>query len=582
VKLEDTPVEKNAFRVSTASPAPLSLEQLEERVALDGNVHAIFAGGSLTIIGDAGDNNIQIGYSDMGAGWIRVTPLDGTTIDGGNPTYIEFEGFTGGLALKMGDGNDTVQLIHATVPKNVTWSGGNGDDTLSIIDGHIAGAVKADGGAGDDTVSLTGSGTFTAKSVSVVSGPGNLTLTMDGSVGNNLSIRGGDGTTGISLHSLTVGGSLSIKGAAGYDVETLNDVHVQGNISINNGTGMASVAIQGTIDGNVSVTNPGGSEYAYVRLTDTTVGRSVSIVNGASLDAYAGFDTVSVSGATRIVNGIHTSAADSTFAKGLSITNALTAAVTMHDGTVSKAFSLKNAAGGNLTVAGTSFLCPVTVSNGKGDAHDQFTDATLGEDSVLHKNYNTSLKSSGDTTTLLIDGCTIGGNLSTTHSGGEAHLTLGNSVVGKDLRVTVKGSDSSIDINGLGIIHNAVITTGAGNDAVTFTGVDAMGALTVKTGAGMDTVSMSSIIVGGAMKMDTGNDTDAVTIDWTATGTSSVFTGPVTIKLGTGDDDLTIGSFTGGADFHSTVLLDGGPGNNALGLDGRLNTFAVTPKQIGF
>ena len=66
------------------SPRRLTIEPLENRVLLAGNVTAELKSGELLVTGDNQDNQIQI--ADLGASGAhtyRVTGLDGTVIVGG-------------------------------------------------------------------------------------------------------------------------------------------------------------------------------------------------------------------------------------------------------------------------------------------------------------------------------------------------------------------------------------------------------------------------------------------------------------------------------------------------------------------
>src|SRR5918992_1758888 len=65
-----------------------TIEQLERRVLLDGEVTASFSRGDLTLRADDGDNHVRI--VQPRAGTVRVVGLDDTTVNGRES--VEFSG----------------------------------------------------------------------------------------------------------------------------------------------------------------------------------------------------------------------------------------------------------------------------------------------------------------------------------------------------------------------------------------------------------------------------------------------------------------------------------------------------------
>src|SRR5688500_15224776 len=64
------------------APACASIETLESRVFLSGNVLASVAGGNLRIRGDAEANAIVVDQVGLNAGQVRISGASGTAING--------------------------------------------------------------------------------------------------------------------------------------------------------------------------------------------------------------------------------------------------------------------------------------------------------------------------------------------------------------------------------------------------------------------------------------------------------------------------------------------------------------------
>jgi hypothetical protein len=59
-----------------------TLEGLESRALLAGNVTVQFSRGSASVLGDALDNHVQVDQYGLALGQFQITGLDGTTING--------------------------------------------------------------------------------------------------------------------------------------------------------------------------------------------------------------------------------------------------------------------------------------------------------------------------------------------------------------------------------------------------------------------------------------------------------------------------------------------------------------------
>lgn len=117
----------------------IGLEELEARIAPAGGVVVTQAGGSLTITGDADDNEIEI--TQVGVGEFQIASgTSATTINGGAGPVV-FQGVTKDLKFAMGEGDDSVTLTDLNIAGNLTFDGGNGANTLTTENLAVTKAV---------------------------------------------------------------------------------------------------------------------------------------------------------------------------------------------------------------------------------------------------------------------------------------------------------------------------------------------------------------------------------------------------------------------------------------------------------
>jgi hypothetical protein len=180
--------------------AQLGFEQLEDRALLAGNVAASISSGNLRLVGDSLDNQVLV--ERAGARQVRLTPLEGTTVNG-STAPVTLGGFRRGIGLAAGDGNDEFEFA--------------GEANAKF---HVFGSVVLDTGSGNDTLEFT-----------------------NFRVGRMLSIRTGDGNDQV-LASGNEGGSglavfdvAGIGTGAGNDTVQLANTYFAKNIVLNIGSG---------------------------------------------------------------------------------------------------------------------------------------------------------------------------------------------------------------------------------------------------------------------------------------------------------------------------------------------------------
>ncbi len=132
------------------------IEPLETRVAPAGLITATFAGGILTLTGDAAANDIDV--TGTGQDFITITGIGGTTIALNGAAAAATASFTGTIKAingNLGVGNDRVNLNVLTLG-SLSLEGGDGNDSLIFTNSVATGPVKFVGGNNDDTFSAAG------------------------------------------------------------------------------------------------------------------------------------------------------------------------------------------------------------------------------------------------------------------------------------------------------------------------------------------------------------------------------------------------------------------------------------------
>ncbi|MFM8291856.1 MAG: hypothetical protein ACKOC4_09175 [Planctomycetia bacterium] len=234
---------RRARRAST--PAKLSLEALERRRCMAGDVSADLEDGRLELDGDGQDNEILV--QQIGAETFRVTGLNGTTVNGQASQVFASAGIDldidlkGGndllviddsadrplvvrtLMIDLGTGSDEAEIDNLIVSEADTveiklGKGSENDaDDLVIDDAVFAGSVKVTTGNGSDDVVVTD--TFVA---------GDLTIDLSG--GNDDVMLGGVNDR------VDVARKLAILGGRGDDVATFQELHA-GEVNVAFGDG---------------------------------------------------------------------------------------------------------------------------------------------------------------------------------------------------------------------------------------------------------------------------------------------------------------------------------------------------------
>ncbi len=201
------------MRETTENWTTASLESLEPRLLLSGDVAVSVDNGRLVVRGDEQANQVVVDQAGLEPGRLRITSgADATTINGSAEPII-LDGITGDVLVRLGRGDDSIQLADLILDGNVSIAGGRGADTISLSDLDVAGDLRMAGGT---------------------RGAGSISL-LDTSVGGDLVIRtlGRDDT--VEIEHAEVGGSTRIETGRGDDRVTMEADDVRDTRSVFDG-----------------------------------------------------------------------------------------------------------------------------------------------------------------------------------------------------------------------------------------------------------------------------------------------------------------------------------------------------------
>lgn len=227
------------------STRPLSLERLENRELMAGDVTAALVGGNLFITGGLLSNGVAI-TAGATPGTVQVEGLRqagfGTKVNhhsgpqtfavahdivvdlgnGDNLLTIQKVRLPGSLKISTGDGSDSLALADSTVARNLIVDTHKGNDTLTLSNDNILGRLQVNLGHGDDYFAMVGS-----------------------HVNGNFDLDTGWNADRVLVRDSRVGGNMNIQGEADFAPKrvTLINVQVQAALSLQTGNGPDKVQL---------------------------------------------------------------------------------------------------------------------------------------------------------------------------------------------------------------------------------------------------------------------------------------------------------------------------------------------------
>ena len=531
--------------------------------------------GITTVSTGNGDDAVNVQANGMGA----PLAIDGG--DGADTLKVDDSGETEGLAGLLTSTSITglgmAAAINFTNLETLSISLGTGSDTFTVASTN-SGATTVNAGGGDDVVIVQ---TVNAQ---------NALLTMDGNDGADTLIVDDTGATAGQLGLLTSTRLAGLGMAAGIHYANLE------KLNIGLGSGSDTFTIASTCDGVTTVSAGGGDDVITVGSGAPAGGGTVSLIAGPlTVDGGNGADSLIVddTGDTAPNSGLLTSRKITglDMAAGVDYANLETLDIRLGAGndtlavesTIAGATTIGSGGGDDVIAVGTiaparggtleAIAGPLTIDGDEGENTLSVDDtgAIAGQIGVLTSTTLTGLGmvagiDYANFATLII-GLGAGADtiaIASTHPGltkvvtgrgndvitvGSMAPTFGGTVNGIEGPLSIDGSEGEdtldVDDTGSTVARQGLLTS------TTLTGLD-MGfgicyakleTLTIQLGAGCDSFAIAS-----------------------------THRGTTTVRTGSGDDVITVGSqapAAGGTvnEFNASVTIDGGDGTDSLIVD---------------
>ena len=257
-----------------------SIQLLEDRTLLTGNVVASLSGPNLFVTGDAADNQLEVTVVNN---QVVLRGLTNTTINGSSALFV------------IADNTDTA-------PGKITILTGAGNDTVIFSRNvKVAGNAFVDGGVGNDSLSVTGA-TF-QQSISMYGRIGNDTISVqNATVEGVLRLKGNSGNDLVSVTNTTANGGTNIVGGTGSDGVSFNNYTANAWTKISTGTGDDNISIvNSNVNGFLRVKTRQGADV--LQMDANTVNGNVAVNMGRNNDAVKLVNTNRFNGAFRVQAG---------------------------------------------------------------------------------------------------------------------------------------------------------------------------------------------------------------------------------------------------------------------------------------
>jgi hypothetical protein len=503
---------------------------------IQGAVNVFSSGGQLFMSLHAG--------RDAEAHTVTVT---NNSITGMSPAKITYSGLAGlarpvNLNMTTGDGADTfnVQSMTPTGPNGgQTFSifAGAGSDTINVgnpqnkLDGLLSGMLL-DGGEGIDVINIKDQGTTTAQTFTL--DRLDFSTTNEGRVS-----RSGGARYVFRTENLNVNG-----GGGGNIFDVLDTVarNLPVNTTLNTGNGIDTVNVKGTT-GAVTIEGQASNDKVNIGVGNTRnikgavnvrnfTGRTALNVDD-SADTVARNVTLATSGANGTITGLSVSPAVINYVQD-DLSSLTVSGPNPAIGAVGNTFTVAD------TFSSTAIGASMTLNSGNGGdtVNVQRTTAPLtvnGQNSrdVVNVGLNGSMQS-------------IAGTLTVKNSFSFSTLNLNDQANAANHAVTM-------NVTNTGFADTGTITGLTPAPAqIKYTAAD-IGALNVNTGVGADTFTVNATHQNGApasTTINSGAGIDTANVRGTL--------GPLSLKLGAGNDKVNVGSAVNTFDpIQGTVNVDG-------------------------
>ena len=223
-----------------------SLETLEGRTMLTGNVLGTMAGTTLDLTGDAQDNEIEV--VQIAPNTIEVIGHGGTTVNG-LPSDVFAFGLLENIQADLDNGNDKAAFRNISLPDSLGVTTGQGDDSVKL---HRVQADQASINTNDGNDNVKARNLRIADTLSIETESGEDTVHLNRIRTGELNIFTGSENDNVEMTRIRAGGIIQIDTEVGHDVVDMNTVNAQG-ISMDNGPGNDQDTMQRVRAGRIEV-----------------------------------------------------------------------------------------------------------------------------------------------------------------------------------------------------------------------------------------------------------------------------------------------------------------------------------------
>jgi hypothetical protein len=271
-------VEANVKRRRTC----LTIERLESRMALAGNITAIMVGDDLVITGDEQGNDLIFSTPSLGSTYDWALSGNDTTINGIDTSQepVPFSGVIGNVVIRTGAGDDRLSvngfLPMLTIQKALIVDMGLGSDAAHLFGGQIRNQVVVQLGDGHDTFSATHYGV--SADMIVRGGLGNDSIKVLLSSSRDLAIDAGEGFDHVRVESSQLRNSTLLDGGAEGDRLEIFNSDLPNDSAIFGGEGGDAIFASLARPQKTLLIN-GGAGFAYIEVRQSLLGTSTYIIN---------------------------------------------------------------------------------------------------------------------------------------------------------------------------------------------------------------------------------------------------------------------------------------------------------------
>ena len=256
-----------------------SLQSLENRHMMTGNVLGLMSGTTLELTGDANDNEIEV--VQIAPNTIEVIGHSGTTVNGLPSDLFTFS-LLENIQADLHDGNDKAAFESIVLPDSLNVTTGIGDDDVKL---HRVQTYQSSINTGDDQDRVRIHDVNVADRLAIETESGKDVVTLHRLQTNELDVFTGYENDRVGMHRVHAGGIIQVITEDGHDGVYMKNVDAQG-IFMDNGLGNDRDRMERVRAGRIDVLT--GSHMDALHMNEVHA-------NDINIDSLSGDDHVHLS-----------------------------------------------------------------------------------------------------------------------------------------------------------------------------------------------------------------------------------------------------------------------------------------------